>query len=229
MALKGNLTDISIADLIQLNCQSGARARLTAKHGNQTLVLYFDSGEIAHAQVGDVQGEEAVYELLLWQDGTFEVEQGMETPTRTINIPWSALIMEGMRRLDERGQLPQAPPANPLEAALQDMAANMSFQGMAVISRDGVVLAAELPGQLDKSRVGAIAAGILSLSGRSVGQLARGNLLQTMIQGSEGNIIITYAGQNAVLIALVDKTISLGMAFLEARESAQQVAQIVGT
>ncbi len=231
MALKGSLTDISIADLIQLNCQSGAQARLTAQRASDgaELSVYFDGGEIVHAQVGDVQGEEAVYELLLWQAGTFEVEQGIRAPTRTIDVPWSALIMEGLRRLDERQV--QAPAAAPsaLERALSEMAARLSFQGIAVISRDGLVLAAELPGQLDRARLGAIAAGLLSLSARSVGQLQRGELQQTVIQGTEGKIIITHAGETAALVALADTQLSLGMAFLEARETARQLAGLLGT
>lgn len=227
MALKGNLTDISIADLIQLNCQSGVRARLTARRGGDELTVYFDGGEIAHAQVRDVRGEEAVYELLAWPEGTFEVEQGVAPPERTIRVPWSALVMEGLRRLDEQRQAEAAPPADRLAEALRTMAAASSFQGIAVISRDGVVLGAELPGQLDRTRVGAIAAGILSLSGRSVGQLARGELQQTVIQGSQGNIIITSAGPNAALVALAPSHVSLGMAFLEAREGAQNVAEIL--
>jgi hypothetical protein len=207
---------------------------LTARRGSDgaELAVYFDGGEIAHAQMGEVQGEEAVYELLLWQAGTFEVEQGVKPPARTINVPWSALIMEGMRRLDERQAqaAPDSGPAEPsgLKRALAEMAARLSFQGVAVISRDGVVLAAELPGQFDQARLGAIAAGILSLSGRSVGQLQRGELQQTVIQGTDGKIIITHAGGKAALVALADTNLSLGMAFLEARETAQQVADLLG-
>jgi len=232
MALRGNLDDISIADLIQLNCQSGARALLTVQRDNDELVLYFDAGEVVHAQWGDAQGEEAVYELLTWSHGTFEAEQGVASPAHTIDIPWSALIMEGMRRLDEmQHEQPSSPQpsADPLSRTLHDMAASLSFQGMVVISRDGVVLAAELPGKMDQARVGAVAAGVLSLSGRSVGQLARGELQQTVIQGSDGNIIITHAGQKAALVALADKNLNLGMAFLEARESAQKIAEILET
>ena len=84
MALRGNITDISIADLIQLNCQSGAQARLTARCSDDgaELAVYFDGGEIVHAQLDDTQGEEAVYELLRWQSGSFEVEQGIAPPAR---------------------------------------------------------------------------------------------------------------------------------------------------
>lgn len=102
------------------------------------------------------------------------------------------------------------------------------IQGVAVISMDGLVIAAELPTKLDQARVGAVAAGILSLSGRSVGQLQRGELQQTLIQGTEGNVIITYAGKNAAFVALTGKDVNLGMAFLEAREGAQKVSEILG-
>ncbi len=76
--------------------------------------------------------------------------------------------------------------------------------------------------------MGAVAASILSLSGRSVGQLARGDLQQTLIQGSGGNVIITHAGKNAAFVALTGKDVNLGMAFLEAREGAETVAGILG-
>lgn len=243
MALKGNLTDIHIADLIQLNCQSGARARLTAQRDDDELVVYFDAGEIVHAQVRDVRGEEAVYELLTWETGTFEMEPDVAPPDRTIQIPWSALVMEGMRRLDEgrRGQPEQSvgkesvPMATTqkrrserLAEALYDLvSSSLDIEGVVVISLDGLVIAAELPSKMDQARVGAVAAGILNLSDRSVGQLARGDLQQTLIQGSDGNVIITHAGKNATFVVLTGQGVNLGMAFLEAREGAQAVAEIL--
>lgn len=116
-----------------------------------------------------------------------------------------------------------------LAETLRDLVGGSTdIQGAAVISMDGLVIAAELPGKLDQARVGAVAAGILSLSGRSVGQLARGELQQTLIQATEGNVIITYAGKNAAFVALTGKDVNLGMAFLETREGAQKVAGILG-
>jgi len=116
-----------------------------------------------------------------------------------------------------------------LAEALRGMVNNSTdIQGVAVISMDGLVIAAELPGKMDQARVGAVAAGILSLSGRSVGQLQRGELQQTLIQGTDGNIIITYAGKNAAFVALTGKEVNLGMAFLETREGAQAIAGILG-
>jgi hypothetical protein len=247
MALEGNLTDIHAADLIQLNCQSGARARLNVQRADAEIILYFDGGEVVHAQAGGVQGAEAVYELLTWETGTFAVEPNVESPARSIGIPWSALIMEGMKRLDERQQERKERTESMttrqeveemaetksrgelLEEALRNIVEHSTdIQGVAVISMDGLIISAVLPSKMEQMRVGAVAAGILSLSGRSVGQLGRGDLQQTLVQGTDGNVIITHAGKNAALVALTGSNINLGMAFLETQEGVQTVTDILG-
>lgn len=243
MALKGNLTDLNIADLIQLNCQSGARARLEAQRPDgAAIALYFEGGEVVHATYGDAQGPEAVYALLTWDAGTFEVEQDVIAPTRTITLPWTALIMEGMRRLDEQkaqgthlsdkkeqGDMAGETRRDRLTKTLRTLIdSSGDISGVAIVSRDGLIMAADLPASVEQARVGAVAAAILSLSGRSVGQLQRGDLTQTTIQGSEGYIVITQAGANAVLVALTGQGVNLGMVFLEVRECATSVAEILG-
>lgn len=242
MALKGTLGDLSVSDLIQLHCQAGNAARLTVKNPEQAhIALYFAGGEVVHAEFGPLQGTEAVYELLTWQAGTFEVEQDVSAPTRTIQIPWSALLMEGLRRADEQRQADvistekeQIPMSGEtrrdrLASVLSQLVETSGdVRGAAVVGRDGLIIAAHLPAKMEQARVGAVAAAILSLSGRSVGQLERGDFQQTLIQGSDGNIIITDAGKNAVFVALTGKDVNLGMVFLEVRESAAAIAEILG-
>lgn len=240
MALKGSLADLSIADLIQLHCQSGTRAMLTAQNdAEEVIVVYFDDGELVHAKLGATQGEEAIFALLTWETGTFEVEQGQAAPARTINAPWSALIMEGLRRLDEQrnsstqkkeqGAMAGETRRDRLAKILRNLIdTSGDISGVAIVSMDGLIMAADLPSTVDQARVGAVAAAILSLSGRSVGQLKRGDLQQTTIQGTEGYILITQAGPNAVLVALTGQGVNLGMVFLEVRECAAAVAAGLG-
>ncbi|MBN2394397.1 MAG: DUF4388 domain-containing protein [Anaerolineae bacterium] len=235
MALKGSLADLTVADLIQLHCQSGASAVLTAQRGRDNVAVYFDGGEVVHATSGTTQGEEVVYALLAWETGTFEVEQSREAPTRTINIPWSALIMEGLRRFDEQQHLgtkkkeQEAMAGETRRDRLAKILRNLidtsgDVNGVAIVSMDGLIMAADLPSTVDQARVGAVAAAILNLSGRSVSQLKRGDLQQTTIQGAEGYILITQAGPNAVLVGLTGQGVNLGMVFLEIRECAAAVA-----
>ncbi len=250
MALEGKLSDIDLGDLIQLNCQSGTRARLTAWRDEEEATLYFDAGSIVHAQVGDLEGEDAAYELLTWETGTFELEKDVPPPAETITTPWSALLLEGMRRRDEKRQRERTEQSEEQRDVISDeketsaMAKtrkeqlqetlnaitdrSSDIQGVAVISMDGLIIAAVLPSGMEQTRVGAVAAGILSLSNRSVQQLVRGELQRTMVQGSEGNIILMSAGKNAAFAALTGPDVNLGLAFLEVSDGAEAVANILG-
>ncbi len=243
MALTGELSELHPADLIQLTCQSGGQAKLTARRDGEEIVLYFDGGEVVHAVAGTVQGAEAVYELLTWDRGHFEVEPNVPAPVRTVTLPWAALIMEGLRRLDERrdglsdtseqrkeratmnGETRRERLAKTLRHLVETSG---DVSGVAVVSPDGLIMAADLPADVEQARVGAVAAAILSLSRRSTLQLKRGTLRQTMVQGDDGNIIITHAGPNAVLVALTNREVNLGMVFLEVRECAEAVSEILG-
>ncbi|MBI5032311.1 MAG: DUF4388 domain-containing protein [Chloroflexi bacterium] len=229
MALSGSLSDVFFGDLIQLYCQPRSRARLTARHGKDQVVIYFNDGELVHAESRQSEGVEAVYELACWDNGDFLVEQGIPSPKVTIDAPWSSILMEAVRLRDESAIDSPSPftSAPSILQSLHEMLIESSFEGLVAINRNGVVLAAELPGSLEASRVGAIATSILNLSDRSVGQLARGKFQQTLIQGATGDLIITFAGSNAILVALADHSINLGMAFLEARHCAQKLAELI--
>ena len=247
MAMRGNLKELYVADLIQLYCQPDVRARLSVQRNGEKITLYFDAGEVVHAQAGDVQGEEAVYALLAWETGTFEVEPDIPPPDHTIHTPWSALILEGMRRLDEgRQQHTQQMTEDHVQQKEIDIMAESAtrserlaetlknivetsadIQGVVVISRDGLVIGAQLADSMDQARTGAVAAGLLSLSGRSLEQLARGEIQQTLVQGTEGNVIVMSADRDIAFVALTDLDINMGMVLLEAREGSQRVARVL--
>lgn len=247
MALKGNLGDLDIADLIQINCQSGQRAKLTVRRDNAEMHVFFDAGGVVHANHGDTVGAEVIYELMSWETGTFEVEQGVAPPQVTIELPCSALVMEGLRQADEARYAASQPsePISEPEKELEEMATetrserlartlnhvvehSSDIRGVAAISMDGLIISAVVPPRVEQMRVGAIAAAILSLSGRSVSQLAQGEFQQTLVQGTDGNIVITPAGPNALFVALTGSGANMGMVFLEVREGAETVAQILG-
>jgi two-component system chemotaxis response regulator CheB len=100
----GMLTGIAIHDLVQMLCQVPCGNKKILLKSQQGMgAIYFMDGEIANAAIKDSQvaGEEAFYELLCWKDGTFLVTDASDI-TKTIHAPWHALLMEAMRRTDER-------------------------------------------------------------------------------------------------------------------------------
>ncbi len=246
MAIGGRLNEMSLSALIQMICNEGIRARLKLRRGDQTAFLYFDNGELAHAVMEDQTGEEVVYELLTWEDGEFELAAGVPPPARTILTSWSRLLLEGAHRVDEQmasgleldGGSHTEEEARRMTAkkrseliadALSELlASSTDIVGGALVGVDGLVLSANVPIHgVDETLVGAAAAAIFGLSRRSVGQLGRGDFFQTLIQGSDGNIIVTAVDDRNVFIGITPADTNLGMVFHEARQVAQKLSEIL--
>src|SRR5574341_2242550 len=98
MPLQGSLKDMSLANLIQVNCQEMRSARLSLSHQGQTADIFLADGQVVHAQSGAQQGEPVVYEALTWDAGSFALDLDVPAPTHTIQTPWNALLLEGMKR-----------------------------------------------------------------------------------------------------------------------------------
>ncbi len=102
MAIRGDLQEMPLTTLISINCNERNQSRLRLWHGDAEGVIYFEGGQIAHAASGDVEGEEAVYRMLAWEDGTFELEGEVPPPARTVHTPWSELLLDAVQLLDEQ-------------------------------------------------------------------------------------------------------------------------------
>ncbi len=241
--MQGKLQDMAVADLIQHNCQDQKTARLTIESNGQQAILFFKEGAVQHATLGDLQGEEVVYQILNWQDGQFTLETGHPPPAATISRSWSGLLLEGARRLDE-ANLSSTTSSNLSTQEVKTMAKKKSeiladalaellqesadIDGVAIVGVDGLVYSANVPQKaLDESIVGASSAAILGLSKRSVDQLKRGNFKQTLIQGDDGNIIVAGLNEETLLVGLTPSNVNLGMAFAETRTMTERLREIL--
>jgi len=104
MPLSGTLQTLGLPDLIQLqSSQPKSQVRIT--HDGRVGILWFANGELVYASVGAVTGDDALYEMLGWDTGDFTVsEPPTAPPPRNIFAPWSTLVLEGLRRVDEARQ-----------------------------------------------------------------------------------------------------------------------------
>lgn len=108
----GSLADMGVVDLIQtieLSRKSGLIHLESEVGGRGT--IYFRDGAVIDAELGHLHGEDAVYRMLTWSDGTFEFVFRNVRRRQVIVMSSQGLLMEGMRRLDEWGRLmEQLPP-----------------------------------------------------------------------------------------------------------------------
>lgn len=97
----GNLLDLSLPNLISLLCHEGKTAALELKHLGQVATIFFEKGELVHAAFKEAVGQEVVFEVLTWDEGSFTIITGRPAPIRTIETSWTGLLLEGLGRLDE--------------------------------------------------------------------------------------------------------------------------------
>jgi hypothetical protein len=104
MVLVGNLKDLRLANIIQINCIERNVAKVTVTSLDRIGFIYFTDGQIVHAEFNPFIGERAIQEMLALNDGKFKVEAGIESPANTINRPWNSVVLEALRLLDEKNQ-----------------------------------------------------------------------------------------------------------------------------
>jgi len=101
------------------------------------------------------------------------------------------------------------------------------IEASAIVSTDGLMMAALLPSTMDEDRVGAMSAALLSLGDRTAKELARGSLDQVLIKGDKGYILMTHAGEDAVLTVLAKPQAKLGLIFLDVKRAAEAVSKVI--
>ena len=106
-------------------------------------------------------------------------------------------------------------------------AVNADIQGSAIVSVQGLPICSVLARDVNDGIVSAMSAAILSVSERAVEELARGNLKRILIEGVDGIIILSKAGNNAILATLTKADASLGMVFLNIQSVSQKIADLL--
>jgi hypothetical protein len=102
--------------------------------------VFFAEGQVKHATYGALVGDEAVFKVLRWTGGNFQLDFEGKTDKETTQLNTQGLLMEGLRLLDESsrdgGGEPQ-PEEAPAEAAPPPPSASASSTAAAPTSAGG--------------------------------------------------------------------------------------------
>ena len=101
--IQGRLEEMSMIDLMQSLEMGQKSCRLIVKHNGEQGELYFSSGQCRDAKIGSTEGDDAVYKVVLWSAGEFEIDfNAANASTRTTTTRnTTGLLMEAMRLMDE--------------------------------------------------------------------------------------------------------------------------------
>jgi len=101
MALSGQLSDLSLAELIEFFCNQRKTGRLKVSYPRAPGFFYFQKGALVDAKIGALSGVEAIYYALTLENASFKFSASFEPTRRTIHQPWAQVALEGLRRMDE--------------------------------------------------------------------------------------------------------------------------------
>ena len=101
MALTGHLSDLSLSELIEFFCNQRKTGQLKVLYPQGPGYFYLQAGSVIDARIGVLRGIDAVYYALTLPNAKFEFGGESEPAERTINQPWTQVVLEGLRRLDE--------------------------------------------------------------------------------------------------------------------------------
>lgn len=109
--IQGNLTHLSVADLLQVFAMNQKSGRLTLRFGAEAADVIVVDGRVRDARGPHVTGEKALFRYLARRHGTFSFQPGRPASNDRIGRTTEDLLLEGMRQSDEFARLAANLPA----------------------------------------------------------------------------------------------------------------------
>ncbi|MGB8850678.1 MAG: DUF4388 domain-containing protein, partial [Candidatus Acidiferrales bacterium] len=103
--LGGKLSHLDLPGVIQMLGQARQTGALNINAGELDGVIYFDAGEIFHAESGNLFGDEAVCEIIKschsGIEGIYKFVYGATAAQRTVLRSATDLLLDSLRECDE--------------------------------------------------------------------------------------------------------------------------------
>ncbi|WP_437590588.1 HD domain-containing phosphohydrolase [Sorangium sp. So ce1000] len=99
--VSGSLAEMGLPDMIQILWHGRKTCALKIQANSMAGEIHFADGQVVHALWAGAQGEDAFYRMLSLTEGDFRLDPSFSPSTRSITASPEALLLEGMRRLDE--------------------------------------------------------------------------------------------------------------------------------
>jgi hypothetical protein len=99
--VRGSLAQMNVIDLMQSLEMGRKSCQLTLTKDGEKCEVFFAEGQVKHATYGSLVGDEAVFKVLRWTGGNFQLDFEGKTDKETTQLNTQGLLMEGLRLLDE--------------------------------------------------------------------------------------------------------------------------------
>src|SRR5271156_5951345 len=99
--VRGSLAQMNVIDLMQSLEMGRKSCQLSLSNAGDKCEVFFVEGQVKHATYGSLVGDQAVFKVLRWTGGNFQLDFEGKTSQETTQLNTQGLLMEGLRLLDE--------------------------------------------------------------------------------------------------------------------------------
>ena len=99
--VRGSLAQMNVIDLVQSLEMGRKSCLLTLTLDKDKCEMYVSEGQVTHAVYGSLTGDPAVFKVLRWTGGNFQINFEGKTKQQSTTLNTQGLLMEGLRLLDE--------------------------------------------------------------------------------------------------------------------------------
>ncbi len=241
---RGTVAGVGLTDVIQIKALSGVNSALRVKEGDRQGIIYFENGQVVHAICDDLEGEEAFYQIMEFTGGLLDSINVTNMPDHTIAVPVGVLLIEGMRRSDEKSAAEVVAESSDKENSVVEVDNAKKEDDMAdlkqvlteftnipgvntacLVGRDGFLLDSIAISGIDTEMIGAIASGGFGASEAMGSQLGKGALSMSMIEYNDGPVMLSPIGDDAFLVVVAEKDANLGMIRLKIKKHSADIVE----
>lgn len=96
-----------------------------------------------------------------------------------------------------------------------------------IVSVEGLPIASIINNGINETKIAAMTAAHLSLAERSIMEMKNGEFDQLWIEGSDGQMVILKAGENAVLMVSATNSVRVGLIILDCKRACKKIADLL--
>jgi len=239
IGFEGKVSDMLLSDLVQFNCLGRLTNALHVQKDNYHGAIFFEEGNIVHAYVEDVEGEEAFFEILSWEGGGFSIDRDTKAEKETILKGWQTLMLEALKRVDEiRGPKSQEFEAESqkkrrqLESVLHNFLQTKGVQAVAVFDVEGFPTASRVSDKFRKqykfSEISPLISRLQKQAEKAAIELAMSDPVGLIIEFEDGLLYISQVLlKSAFLVVISGKDTNLGLLRMESKKLVKTVTGVL--
>ena len=115
-----------------------------------------------------------------------------------------------------------------LEKILNDLKNIGGVEASAVASRDGLLIYSTVSKKLHAETFAAMSATMLGAAETATTELGKGIPQRIIVESENGKLIVTGAGQKALLVVMTEPEAGLGLILIEVTKASEKIKEVLG-